>query len=226
MTNRLRELKPFRRIDWDASYREGTPSWETGEPAAELVRLVREKVISSVSDPRIGLRHGGKRHLSRQGRLRDDGRGQLAHRPGAGSGRAEREDALLRLVFADAFEFGQTAGQFDLVFDVGLYHFIRHTDLERFLDLLWRTTRPGSHYLTIAAAEDEFARRQPAAVGPKADSSRVGAAVRDGRIARVPLGDRRRQGRLSGVVVPDARPVVGSRYAIRRAVPDSSLKSC
>ena len=46
--------------------------------------------------------------------------------------RAEREDALLRLVFADAFEFGQTAGQFDLVFDVGLYHFIRHTDLERF----------------------------------------------------------------------------------------------
>ena len=70
--------------------------------------------------------------------------------------RAEREDALLRLVFADAFEFGQTAGQFDLVFDVGLYQFIRHTDLERFLDLLWRTTRPGSHYLTIAARKADF----------------------------------------------------------------------
>ena len=51
MSNRLQELKPPRRIDWDALYREGTPSWETGEPAAELVRLVQEKVLSSLPDP-------------------------------------------------------------------------------------------------------------------------------------------------------------------------------
>ena len=57
--------------------------------------------------------------------------------------RAEREDALLRLVLADAFEFGQTAGQFELVFDVGLYHYIRHTDLDRFVDLLWRRDAAG-----------------------------------------------------------------------------------
>ena len=70
--------------------------------------------------------------------------------------RAEREDALLRLVLADAFEFGQTAGQFELVFDVGLYHFIRHWDLERFLDLLWRVTQPGSYYFTVAAPPEPF----------------------------------------------------------------------
>ena len=75
--------------------------------------------------------------------------------------RAEREDALLRLVLADAFEFGQTAGRFDLVFDVGLYHYIRHTDLERFLDLLWRVTQPGSYYFTVAARK-----REPPAGGP------------------------------------------------------------
>ena len=69
--------------------------------------------------------------------------------------RAEREDALLRFVLADAFEFGQMAGQFDLVYDIGMYHYIRHTDLEQFLDLLWRVTQPGSYYFTIAARKAE-----------------------------------------------------------------------
>ena len=75
--------------------------------------------------------------------------------------RAEREDTLLRFVLADAFEFGQMAGQFDLVYDIGLYHYIRHTDLEQYLDLLWRVTQPGSYYFTIAARKADPAPGTP-----------------------------------------------------------------
>ena len=78
----------------------------------------------------------------------DDSHHRVGTRPGL---RAEREDALLRFVLADVFEFGQMAGQFDLVYDIGLYHFVRHTDLEQYLNLLWRVTQPGSYYFTIAA---------------------------------------------------------------------------
>ena len=71
--------------------------------------------------------------------------------------RAEEEDVLARFVLADVFEFALTAGQFDLVYDAGFYHFIRRADLHRYLDLLWRTTRPGSFYLALIGSVGEKA---------------------------------------------------------------------
>jgi hypothetical protein len=44
---------------------------------------------------------------------------------------------------------------------VGFYHFIRQTDLERYLDLLWRTTRPGSFCLALAGSTGEKAEGGP-----------------------------------------------------------------
>jgi SAM-dependent methyltransferase len=76
-------------------------------------------------------------------------------------GRAEREDALLRIVQADVLQFGPTAGPFDLVYDAGFYHFIRQRALEKFLDALWRVTRPGSFYFLLAGAVGETAEGGP-----------------------------------------------------------------
>ncbi len=75
--------------------------------------------------------------------------------------RAEQNDALLRFVLEDVFAFARTAGQFDLVYDAGLYHAIRRTNLERYLDMLWRVTRPGSHYLCLAGAPSQTADEGP-----------------------------------------------------------------
>jgi SAM-dependent methyltransferase len=66
--------------------------------------------------------------------------------------RAEQEDALPRFVLADFFEFAQGAGTFDFVYDGGFYHYVRHIELDRYLDALWRVTRPGSYYMTLSAA--------------------------------------------------------------------------
>ena len=75
--------------------------------------------------------------------------------------RAEQEDVLARFVLADVFEFAATAGQFDLIYDAGFYHFIRQVELDRFLDMLWRVTRPGSRYLALAGSAKESAEGGP-----------------------------------------------------------------
>jgi SAM-dependent methyltransferase len=70
---------------------------------------------------------------------------------------AEEVGVLVRFVLADVFEFAKSKETFDLVYDAGFYHFIRQYDLSRFLDLLWRVTRPGSHYLSLAGSTEETA---------------------------------------------------------------------
>ena len=71
--------------------------------------------------------------------------------------RAEQHDALIHFVLADIFDFARSSGQFDLVYDCGVYHALRQVNLERYLDVLWRVTRPGSHYLCLACAPDPTA---------------------------------------------------------------------
>ena len=49
------------------------------------------------------------------------------------------------------------AGQFDLVYDAGLYHAIRQVRLDPYLDALWRVTKPGSYYFCLAGAAEDTA---------------------------------------------------------------------
>jgi SAM-dependent methyltransferase len=71
--------------------------------------------------------------------------------------RCEQEGGLVRFVLADIYDFAKNAERFDLVLDVGFYHFARRRQLAQFLDLLWWVTRPGSYYLTLAGATGEAA---------------------------------------------------------------------
>jgi SAM-dependent methyltransferase len=71
--------------------------------------------------------------------------------------RAEQHDAVLRFVLDDIFAFARSSGQFDFVYDAGFYHVVRQTNLDRYLDVLWRVTRPGSYYLCLAGAPSETA---------------------------------------------------------------------
>jgi SAM-dependent methyltransferase len=151
----------FRIPDWDTLYREGTPPWETNKPAAELVRLVEERQIKPCSTLEIGCGSGANAvYLAKRGfeLTAIDSSPTAIERART---RAERQDALLRIVLDDVFEFSQKSGSFDFVFDAGFYHFIRRVDLSRFLDLLWRVTHPGSHYFTLAGSDQEQAEGGP-----------------------------------------------------------------
>jgi SAM-dependent methyltransferase len=150
--NGLTETAANGRLDWDAAYREGTPFWETGVPSAELIRVLDEGLVRPGMVLEIGCGTGADAvEMVKRGFevTAVDSSPTAIERARV---RAEREDALPRFVLADIFEFAQTAGQFDFIYDAGFYPFIRQYDLGRYLDVLWRVTRPGSLYLTLAGA--------------------------------------------------------------------------
>ena len=146
---------------WELAYRQGTPPWDAGLPADELVRVLGEGLLRPGRALELGCGSGSDAiYLTRRGFevTAVDIAPTAIERARA---RAELEDCLPRFVLGDVFQFALTAGQFDLLYDVGFYHSVRQTDLDRLLDLLWRATRPGSYYLTLAGATGETAEGGP-----------------------------------------------------------------
>lgn len=152
--NRLYESKAVGAPDWDAMYREGTPPWESGVPSGELVQVLDEGLLRPCRTLELGCGTGADAvYLAQQGfeLTAVDSSPMALERA---RGRAQTAGALIQFVLDDVFEFCRTCGPFDLVYDSGFYHFARRADLPRFLDLLWRVTRPGSHYLTLAGSTE------------------------------------------------------------------------
>ena len=147
--------------DWDAAYREGTPPWDTERPHAELVRVLDECRLRLDTVLEIGCGSGADAVLLARRKFEITAVDASAIALERARARAEQHDALLRLVLADIFDVAPSAGQFDLVYDAGFYHFIRLVDLEKYLDMLWHVTRPGSHYFCLAGAPGETAEGGP-----------------------------------------------------------------
>ncbi len=207
--SQLRELVPAGHLDWDAIYRQGTPPWETGTPSEELVRLVEEKTLRPMRTLELGCGTGANAiYLAGQGfeMTAVDSSPIAVERARV---RTEREDALLRIVLADVFEFCPTVGPFELVYDVGFYHFIRHTDLERFLDLLWRLTQPGSYYFTVAARRRESPAGGPPSVTRRQISRELGRLFEVVQLRKCRLGGSHVKGGYPAWSCLMQRPVVG-----------------
>jgi SAM-dependent methyltransferase len=141
--------------DWDEMYRLGTPPWDTGRPANELVRLIESRLIKPCPTLEIGCGTGANAIYMARKRFEITAVDSSALAVERARLRCEQMGGLVRFVLADIFEIGKKLGRFDFVFDAGFYHFIRQAELERFLDLLWWVTKPGSYYLTLAGAPDE-----------------------------------------------------------------------
>jgi SAM-dependent methyltransferase len=150
--SQLPDEKPVESPDWDAIYRLGTPPWETGVPAAELIRVLDEGIVRPGTVLELGCGTGADAIYLAQRGFEVTAVDISALAIERARVRAEREGALARFVQADVLQFAATAGQFDLVYDAGFYHFIRRVNLAGLLDLLWRVTRPGSFYLALAGA--------------------------------------------------------------------------
>ena len=111
--------------------------------------------------------------------------------------RAEMQDALPRFVLSDFFEFAQTSGAFDLAYDAGFYHYVRLTDLDKYLDGLWRVTRPGSYYLTLAAAPTERIEGAPPPVTQRQLYNELGRLFEVVRLEQI---------RMPSPLLPDGYP--------------------
>ncbi len=148
-------------IDWDVMYREGTPPWETGRPAGELIRVLDEGLVHPCPALEPGCGTGADAvYLAKRGFevTAVDSAPTALERART---RAHLEGAAVRFVLGDVFDFIETAEAFDFVYDAGFYHYIRQAELPRYLDLLWRVTRPGSLFLALAGSADEEAEGGP-----------------------------------------------------------------
>jgi SAM-dependent methyltransferase len=152
---------PDRLPDWDALYREGTPPWDIGSPKRELVEVLEKGGVPVGTVLELGCGTGADAiHLARRGFevTAVDSSPMALERAHT---RAEMTGALVRFVLADVYSFGPQAGPFEFVYDGGFYHFARQADLRRYLDLLWRVTKPGSYYLCLAGSTGEEAEGGP-----------------------------------------------------------------
>jgi methyl halide transferase len=141
--------------DWDTAYRGGTPLWDAGRPHAELRRVLEEYDLRPQTVLEIGCGSGADTVALAKRRFEVTAVDCSPIAIERSRLRAEKYDAVARFVLDDIFDFAQSAGQFDLVYDAGFYHFIRQVKLEKYLDSLWRVTRPGSYYLCLAGAPSE-----------------------------------------------------------------------
>jgi SAM-dependent methyltransferase len=158
----LTQQRPRPISDWDAVYRQGTPTWDVGEPHGELVRVVNEYPFpKSGSVLELGCGTGSDAIFLTQRRFEVTAVDCSPIALERARLRAEYHDVLLRFVLDDVFEFTQTCGEFDVVYDSGFYHYLRMTKLEPYLDMLWRVTRPGSWFFCLAGRTGERAKGGP-----------------------------------------------------------------
>ena len=142
-------------VDWDAAYRDGTPPWDTDVPHAELARVLDEHRLCPQTVLEIGCGTGADTVVLARRRFEVTAVDCSPLALERARFRAEQHNALLHFVLADIFDFARSASPFDLVYDAGVYHFLRQANLDRYLDVLWRMTRPGSYYLCLAGAPDD-----------------------------------------------------------------------
>jgi methyl halide transferase len=141
--------------DWDVAYREGTPPWDAGRPHAELAHVLDEYQLRPETVLEIGCGTGADAIVLAKRRFEVTAVDCSPIAIERARLRAEQHDAVLRFVLEDIFIFARSCGQFDFVYDAGVYHVVRQVNLDRYLDVLWRVTRPGSYCLCLAGAPDE-----------------------------------------------------------------------
>lgn len=159
--SRSSSAQPYSPPDWEAMYRDGTPAWETGNPASELVSVLDEGIVPPGTTLEVGCGTGADAvYLAQRGFevTAVDSSPLAVERAHC---RAELAGVPVCFVLDDVFEFVRTGERYDFVYDAGFYHFVRRYDLTRYVDLLWRTTRPGSHYLALVGSVGEEAEGGP-----------------------------------------------------------------
>ncbi|MBQ3351543.1 MAG: class I SAM-dependent methyltransferase [Thermoguttaceae bacterium] len=141
-------------LDWDYFYRQGTPSWDTGKPEPCFFDMLKKHNIRSGSVLEIGCGSGADACLMSALKFDVTAIDVASMAVDRAHLLADKYHQKLRIVHGDVFPFSERCGTFDLVYDIGFYHYIRDHQLRTFLDLLWRVTRSGSYYYTLCASAE------------------------------------------------------------------------
>jgi SAM-dependent methyltransferase len=141
--------------DWDDRYRQGDTPWVTRQPSRELARVLDEYRIPRGRALELGCGDGMNAvSLARRGFMvcAVDVSATAIQRARQW---AERERVDVDFRVADATAVDGLPTPFEFVFDRGLYHAVRRTNLAGLLKTLERVTTGGSMYLTLAGNAHE-----------------------------------------------------------------------
>lgn len=134
----------MRDIDWDSHYQSGEPPWETGEPSAELARVIAEETIQPCRVIELGCGTGiNAVWLAQQG---FDVTGVDSSRLAIDKARQRATEANVnvRLVVDDVLHLAEDYQPFPFFFDRGCYHAVRQIDAPGYVRTLKRVTMPGA----------------------------------------------------------------------------------
>jgi SAM-dependent methyltransferase len=137
-------------IDWDVHYQSGNPPWETGQPSAELARVIAEERIKPGRVIELGCGSGiNAVWLAQQGfNVTAVDFNKLAI--DKARERAAAAGMTVRFLLADVLDWKEDCEPFPFFFDRGCYHSVRDVNVRAFVTTLKRLTAPGSIGLVLA----------------------------------------------------------------------------
>jgi SAM-dependent methyltransferase len=147
---------------WNERHKAASP-WDSGEPCAEVQRVLAEYPVKPGRALEIGCGNGRNAVLlaSRGFEVTAcDVSGEALER---GRAAARAAGVEVRFVQADVLQLPEVGATFPFVLDRGLYQHTR-TDRGRFEKVLARVTAPGSLYHAIMPSANDDAARAPRAV--------------------------------------------------------------
>ena len=197
--------------DWDNVYREGTPPWDSGKPHAELAKVLDEYRLRPQTVLEIGCGTGADAILLARRRFEVTAVDCSAIALERARLRAERYNDPIHFVLADIFDYVRKAPQFDFVYDAGVYHCLRQKELTRFLDVLWRVTKPGSYYLCLAGAPDPTAVEGPPQVTEDEIHNELGRLFESIHLRPIRLESSKSEAGFAGWSCFMRRPPVGGK---------------
>lgn len=135
--------------DYEAFYASGDIPWDSETPSEPLVRLLEAGCLPGKTVLELGCGTGTNAlEFARRGRaVTAVDSAPSAIRLAREKARRARRRVDFRVADALSADLG---GPYDIVFDSGLYHHLRHHYLDGFLAVLKTATRPGSRYLCLA----------------------------------------------------------------------------
>jgi SAM-dependent methyltransferase len=141
-------------IDFFEMYAEGNTPWDSGLPDEELLRFLDSGRPTGKTILEFGCGTGTNAiELARRGF--EVTAVDIVDRA-IQSARVKARQAKVKVDFrvADTLN-GDLTGTYDILFDRGVYHSLRVSDLKKFQDFLKRVTRTGSWWLSLAGNAKE-----------------------------------------------------------------------
>ena len=183
----------------------GDAPWDTGAPNPELLRVVESGGLPGPTLLELGCGTGTNAvELARRG-YKVTAVDQVALAVERGREKARQAGVHVDFHVEDVTRFASPR-PFDAVFDLGLYHGVRRSDLAGLLRTLDRVTRPGTRWLSIAGNAREPHEEGPPVVGEPEFRSELGSRFTFVDVREFRLGLKDRGSPLMGSILMERRP--------------------